>query len=66
MRGRYTLTADLKNVADHLGAPQPLASATYNLRFNIAPTQAAIVVGDDGNRDSSMKRGSKELSDDGG
>ena len=50
MCGRYTLTADLKKVADRFGAPSPPASATYNPRFNIAPTQAVIVVGDDGKR----------------
>src|SRR5271154_920522 len=50
MCGRYTLTADLKKVADRFGAPLPPASATYNPRFNIAPTQAVIVVGDDGKR----------------
>jgi len=50
MCGRYTLTADLKKVADRFGAPLPPASATYNPRFNIAPTQPVIVVGDDGKR----------------
>ncbi|MGD0060526.1 MAG: SOS response-associated peptidase [Verrucomicrobiia bacterium] len=50
MCGRYTLTADLEKVADRFGAPLPPASATYNPRFNIAPTQAVIVVGDDGKR----------------
>ncbi len=50
MCGRYTLTADLKKVADRFAAPLPPASATYNPRFNIAPTQTVIVVGDDGKR----------------
>jgi putative SOS response-associated peptidase YedK len=50
MCGRYTLTTDLKKVADRFGAPWPPASATYNPRFNIAPAQAVIVVGDDGKR----------------
>jgi putative SOS response-associated peptidase YedK len=48
MCGRYTLTADLKKMADRFGTRLPPASATYNPRFNIAPTQAVIVVGDDG------------------
>jgi putative SOS response-associated peptidase YedK len=52
MCGRYTLTADLKKVADRFGAPMPVDEwATCALpRYNIAPTQAVIVVGDDGNR----------------
>ena len=50
MCGRYTLTADLKTVVDRFGVPVLPASATYNPRFNIAPTQAVIVVGDDGKR----------------
>ena len=36
--------------ADRFGAPVPPASATYHARFNIAPTQAVILVGDDGKR----------------
>jgi putative SOS response-associated peptidase YedK len=84
MCGRYTLTADLKKVADRFGAPMPeeehlnaqprkgfgASSSTDNTprsserigdwdeertrllrpRYNIAPTQAVIVVGDDGKR----------------
>lgn len=52
MCGRYTLTADLKQVADRFGAPMPAEKWTTYLppRFNIAPTQAVIVVGDDGKR----------------
>jgi putative SOS response-associated peptidase YedK len=52
MCGRYTLTADLKKVADRFGAPMPPDewSTCTPPRFNIAPTQAVIVVGDDGKR----------------
>ena len=52
MCGRYTLTADLKKVADRFGAPMPTDewSTCAPPRFNIAPTQAVIVVGDDGKR----------------
>jgi putative SOS response-associated peptidase YedK len=79
MCGRYTLTADLKKVADRFGAP-PLPdwgssaslevgfahshslrppgpktipgylSSTFGPRYNIAPSQSVIVVGDDGKR----------------
>jgi putative SOS response-associated peptidase YedK len=79
MCGRYTLTADLKKVADRFGAPplpdwvsstpHPVDSAyshpldppdlkaipghlrsTLGPRYNIAPIQSVIVVGDDGKR----------------
>jgi putative SOS response-associated peptidase YedK len=52
MCGRYTLTADMKKVADRFGAPMPVDEwATCALpRYNFAPTQAVIVVGDDGKR----------------
>jgi putative SOS response-associated peptidase YedK len=79
MCGRYTLTADLKKVADRFGAP-PLPdwgsctpqsldsthshspgparlktipghlSTSLGPRYNIAPAQSVIVVGDDGKR----------------
>ncbi len=51
MCGRYTLTADLKTVAERFATPPPppeLASCAP--RYNIAPTQNVIVVGDDGRR----------------
>src|SRR6266849_2034227 len=52
MCGRYTLTADMKKVADRFGAPMPVDEwATCALpRYNFAPTQAVIVVGNDGKR----------------
>src|ERR1700687_2340214 len=52
MCGRYTLTADLKKVADRFGAPLPADewATCAPPRYNIAPTQAVIVVGDDGKR----------------
>jgi|ERR1039458_2367373 putative SOS response-associated peptidase YedK len=70
MCGRYTLTADLKKVADRFGAPMPEGEGiskksegksdrgegsegeyeVWRPRYNIAPTQAVIVVGDDGKR----------------
>jgi putative SOS response-associated peptidase YedK len=47
MCGRYTLTADLKKVADRFGAPTSGGEwATCAPRYNIAPTQSVIVVGD--------------------
>src|SRR6266436_4132718 len=48
MCGRFTLTADLKEIAERFSTPTP--TADYNPRFNIAPTQQVIVVGDDGER----------------
>jgi putative SOS response-associated peptidase YedK len=52
MCGRYTLTADLKTVADRFGAPMPADEWATSAppRYNIAPTQSVIVVGDDGKR----------------
>ena len=84
MCGRYTLTADLKKVADRFGAPMPEEASergesgerkgeakrpngglghpalpttrirdwdeVWRPRYNIAPTQAVIVVGDHGKR----------------
>ena len=65
MCGRFTLTADLKKVADRFGAaPLPdwgsrppylkttpgHLSSTLGPRYNIAPSQSVIVVGDDGTR----------------
>jgi putative SOS response-associated peptidase YedK len=52
MCGRYTLATDLKKVADRFGAPMPGDewATSVPLRYNIAPTQSVIVVGDDGKR----------------
>lgn len=51
MCGRYMLTADLKKVAARFGAPKPSDEwATCAPRYNIAPTQSVVVVGDDGKR----------------
>jgi putative SOS response-associated peptidase YedK len=49
MCGRFTLTADLKALAERFSTPVP-PNAKYNARFNIAPSQPVIVVGDDGQR----------------
>ena len=76
MCGRYTLTADLKKVADRFGAPMPEGEGiskksegksdrgegsegeyeVWRPRYNIAPTQAVIVVGDDGKRYMKLMR----------
>jgi putative SOS response-associated peptidase YedK len=51
MCGRFTLTTDLKIVAERFSAPPPPAdSKAAAPRYNIAPTQNVIVVGDDGKR----------------
>jgi len=52
MCGRYTLAIDLKKLADRFGAPMPGDewATCASPRYNIAPTQAVIVVGDDGKR----------------
>ncbi len=50
MCGRFTLTADLKAVADRFGVPVPPDWATCAPRYNIAPSQNVIVVGGDGKR----------------
>ena len=65
MCGRFTLTADLKKVAERFGVPplpdwrpchpglKPIPghlSSTLGPRYNIAPSQSVIVVGDDGKR----------------
>jgi len=49
MCGRFTLTPELKLLAERFSitiAP----TVSYNPRFNIAPTQPVIVIGDDGQR----------------
>ncbi len=51
MCGRFVLAANLTTVAQRLGVPKPTAeSAAWIPHFNIAPTKAVIVVGDDGTR----------------
>ena len=47
MCGRYTLTTDMKKVTDRFGAPPS---------YNIAPTQAMIVLGDDDKRHMKQMR----------
>ena len=49
MCGRFTLTKDLKELAERFSASIP-QNANYNPRYNIAPTQNVIVVNDDGQR----------------
>ena len=48
MCGRFTLTIDLAALVARFCVPP--AAANYNPRFNIAPSQPVIVVGDDGHR----------------
>lgn len=48
MCGRFTLTTDLKALAERFCVPA--STANYSPRYNIAPTQPVIVVGDDGAR----------------
>src|ERR1041384_1135719 len=50
MCGRFTLTTDLKQIAERFGAPVPHETPAAAPRYNIAPTQDVIVVGDDGKR----------------
>ena len=51
MCGRYTRTADLTTIARRFGVPTAMEEITPSRpRYNIAPTQAVIVVGDDGQR----------------
>jgi putative SOS response-associated peptidase YedK len=49
MCGRFTLTADLKSVAERFGAPASDVETPVP-RYNIAPTQGVIVVNDEGRR----------------
>jgi len=49
MCGRFTLTPELKVLAERFSI-SPTPTATYNPRFNIAPSQPVIVIGDDGQR----------------
>jgi hypothetical protein len=78
MCGRCTLTADLKKVADRFGAPNERPGKTeggsekgdgreegidvYAARYKIAPTQAVIVVGDDGKRERKSESGERKAS----
>jgi putative SOS response-associated peptidase YedK len=51
MCGRFTLTTDLKEIADRFSAPSPSDElSVLKPRYNIAPPQSVIVVGDDGQR----------------
>ena len=51
MCGRFTRTVDLKTVAQRFGVPTAMEEIKSSRpRYNIAPTQAVIVVGDDGRR----------------
>lgn len=51
MCGRFGLTADLSAVAQRFKVSRPSGdSAAWTPRYNIAPTQTVIVVGDDGQR----------------
>lgn len=49
MCGRFTLATDLKIIAERFAAPALTVEASKP-RYNIAPTQLVIVVGDDGKR----------------
>ena len=51
MCGRFTLTTDLKTVARRYGVPTMTEERISSPpRYNIAPTQTVIVVGDDAQR----------------
>jgi putative SOS response-associated peptidase YedK len=51
MCGRFSLAADPSTIAQRFGVRTPIAeSAASTPHFNIAPTKAVIVVGDDGTR----------------
>jgi putative SOS response-associated peptidase YedK len=50
MCGRFTLSTDLKSVAERFGASVADEVAPAAPRYNIAPTQTVIVVSDDGQR----------------
>ena len=49
MCGRFTLTTELREVAERF-CVSPSATADFKPRFNIAPSQSVIVIGDDGRR----------------
>lgn len=50
MCGRFTLITSLGAVARRFGVLTDLAEAGHVPRYNIAPTQTVIMVGDDGQR----------------
>lgn len=50
MCGRFTLTSDLKVIAERFAAPLPAAAPAIQPRWNIAPSQSVIVVNDTGQR----------------
>src|ERR1022692_1361585 len=50
MCGRFTLTTDVKILAERFGTSPPAELNSVAPRYNIAPTQAVIVVDDDGQR----------------
>jgi len=50
MCGRFTLTTTLGALGLRFKVRSGLEEADYNPRYNIAPTQTVIVVGDDGQR----------------
>ena len=58
MCGRYTLTTDMKKVADRFGAPMLVDewATCAPPSYNIAPTQAMIVLGDDDKRHMKQMR----------
>ena len=49
MCGRFTLTIELKAIAERFSV-QPPATANPTPRYNIAPSQMVIVIGNDGRR----------------
>jgi len=49
MCGRFTLTTDQREVAERFCVSPP-ATVDFNPRFNIAPSQSVIVIGNDGRR----------------
>jgi len=56
MCGRFTLTADLKTIVERFSAPVGGRLVKSVRRYNIAPTQDVIVVGDDGQRYTTTMR----------
>jgi putative SOS response-associated peptidase YedK len=55
MCGRFTLTADLEEIAQRFSVSPP-PNANYNPRYNIAPTQNVIVVSNTGQRQLTQMR----------
>lgn len=50
MCGRFTLTKDIKQLAEQFDVPLPTSVTAFTPRFNIAPTQNVIVVTEEGHR----------------